>query len=77
MPTQPEVPATPVFLPPGAADTASPQTPFVPRRKAAKRGPSFLGSPAVRAMGHIFAAALGLGCGYFLLRWLRPDLFPW
>ena len=33
-------------------------------------------SPLARVVGHVVAATLGLGCGYTLLRWLRPDVFP-
>lgn len=27
-------------------------------------------------VGHIIAAAMGLGAGYLLLHWLRPEKFP-
>ena len=29
-----------------------------------------------RLIGHVIAALLGLATAYFLLSWLRPDLFP-
>lgn len=32
---------------------------------------------AFNLFGHISAAVIGLGLGYLVLAWLRPDVFPW
>jgi molecular chaperone DnaK len=48
-----------------------------PGSAGGKRAPSLFTSPAARIVGHFLAATIGLGCGYLLLRWLRPDLLPW
>jgi molecular chaperone DnaK len=56
---------------------AAPADPAQPQRVTKRiRPPSFMKTPAGRIVGHIVASALGLGCGYALLRHIRPDLFP-
>jgi hypothetical protein len=78
-------PTMPVLIEPVLADVAAespgggtaPELPLpLTSRPSRRRSDAldFLTTPAVRITLHIVFALAGLGCGYLLLRWLRPDL---
>jgi molecular chaperone DnaK len=69
---QPAFPAGPAAPDEAAAEMAPAQPLVMP----AKRLPPLFSSPLAQVAGHIIASLLGLGCGYALLRWFRPDIFP-
>ena len=77
--TSPIVNETPSKDEPPTANGASPPE----QANARQDGQSGNGSLAPRwllsLIGHVVAAAVGLGLGYLLLSWLRPDVFslPW
>jgi hypothetical protein len=68
-PAFPEGPAAP-------AEEAAEMAPAQPLAMRSKRLPPLFSSPLAQVAGHIIASLLGLGCGYVLLRWFRPDIFP-
>jgi molecular chaperone DnaK len=82
MPPSPAAPAMPgadlpplTLVPPTLPISPEPQPAPVRRRRRERK--RLMPLWASRMIGHIVAAGLGLGSAYYILRWLRPDIFHW
>ena len=61
---------------PPSTDGAAPAAPQEARARAAPAGKRRVSPGTINVVGHVLAALVGLGLGYLVLSWLRPDTFP-
>jgi len=68
--------ATSSPAPPIPDGTAAPATPATGRARATAARKRRISPGTINVVGHVLAALIGLGLGYLVLSWLRPEMFP-